>query len=113
MNFPTRLTRQRPATKPDPMNPRRTLTDWSVIDEVEVTGFLDSQASNEAPDATRAQLLVDAVFYMDDLSADVRRGDRLTDGTRSWTVQGFPQAPLNPFTGWQPYQVVNLKEVRG
>ena len=113
MRFPTRLTRQRPATKPDPMNPRRTLTDWGSVSELEVSGFLDSQTSGEAPDATRAQVQADAVLYIDEVSADVRRGDRLTDGTRSWTVQGFPHVPVNPFTGWQPYLAVNLREVHG
>lgn len=113
MEHPTTLKRVRARQVPDPMNPRRTIEDWDKPDELPLPGFLDSESSSEASNATRAELVSTATLYLDDTAADVRRGDLITDGTHKWRVQGYPTAPMNPFTGWRPYLEIKLEEVTG
>ena len=83
MDFPSRFIRRRPRKVPDPVNPRRMIESWDTTNDIE------------------------------DTTLDVARGDLITDGAHSWRVDGFPATPKNPFTGWQPYLVIRLKEVRG
>ena len=113
MEFPSRLTRLRAGRKPDPMNPRRSLPDWEAAERLEVAGFLDASESSEVSSALRQELVSSVTLYLPGVGADVRRGDRVTDGTRTWSVTGEPDVPLSPFTGWQPYMVLTLEEVRG
>lgn len=114
MEFPDTFIRLRPGRLRDEMNPRRTVRSWDAgTEEITLAGFLDSEDPGEQPSASRSELVTTAVLYLADTQADVRRGDRITDGERTWDVQGFPAAPRNPFTGWRPYKVVNLQEVRG
>lgn len=113
MDFPTALRRLRPKQVQDPMNPRRTVESWDETDELVLAGFLDSEASSEVTGASREELVHTATLYLDDPTADVRRGDLITDGTHKWRVQGFPAAPMNPFTGWRPYIEIRLQEVTG
>lgn len=113
MEHPTTLKRVRARQVPDPMNPRRTIEDWDKPDELSLPGFLDSESSSEGTDAVREKATSTATLYLDDTTIDVVRGDRIVQGDRSWTVQGFPSAPMSPFTGWSPYLVVDLEEVTG
>lgn len=113
MDYPTGLRRLRPKQVQDPMNPRRTVESWDETDELVLAGFLDSETSSEVTGASREELIHTVTLYLDDVTVDVRRGDLITDGTHKWLVQGFPAAPMNPFTGWRPYLEITLKEVVG
>jgi hypothetical protein len=113
MRFTDTLTRVRPARKPDPRNPERTIPDESNLDRLPVSGFLDVEESQDIPDASRSETTATTTFYTEP-SVDVRRGDRLeADDDRVWRVKGFTTAPKNPFTGWQPYRICRLSEVKG
>lgn len=105
--------RQRARQVTDPMNPDRTISTWENPVEIDVVGFLDSASSTEVQGASRAEVVTSADLHLPDALVDVKRGDRITDGDRTWVVEGFPPAPVNPFTGWQPYKVARLKEVVG
>lgn len=113
MDFPTTLRRQRARQVADPMNPRRTVESWDDPDEITLAGFLDSESSSEVTSASREELIGTATLYLDDATVDVRRGDLITDGVHKWRVQGYPAAPMNPFTGWRPYIEIRLQEVTG
>lgn len=113
MVFPSRFTRRRPRKVPDPVNPRRMIESWDTTNDIELHGFLDSQDSDENPGPVRSEVSTTATLYVEDTTLDVARGDLITDGAHSWRVDGFPATPKNPFTGWQPYLVIRLKEVRG
>lgn len=113
MEYGSRLVRQRPRLVASNVNPARMVPDWEQVDELEVVGFVDSAQTGESPDVGREEAISSATLYVDDVGADIRRGDRITDGVRSWRVQGFPLAPKNPFDGWQPYLVVSLREIKG
>ncbi|OLO60629.1 hypothetical protein BKH24_05830 [Actinomyces oris] len=113
MDFPSRFIRRRPRKVPDPVNPRRMIESWDTTDDIELHGFLDSQDSDEDPGPVRSEVSTTATLYVEDTTLDVARGDLITDGVHSWRVDGFPATPKNPFTGWQPYLVIRLKEVRG
>jgi len=107
------LTRRRAATKTDPYDADSVIEDWEHPDEIEVRGFLSSGMSSEQPDAVRSELVTTAQLIIADPSADVRRGDQIVGAAGKWTVQGFPERDMNPFTGWQPTLVCNLLEVNG
>ena len=113
MEHPTTLKRVRARQVADPMNPRRTIESWDDPDEITLAGFLDSESSSEVTSASREELIGTATLYLDDATADVRRGDLITDGVHKWRVQGYPAAPMNPFTGWLPYIEIRLQEVTG
>jgi len=107
------FTRRRAATKTDPYDSDSVIEDWEHPDEIEVRGFLSSGMSSEQPDAVRSELVTTAQLIIADPSADVRRGDQIVGAAGKWTVQGFPERDMNPFTGWQPTLVCNLLEVNG
>ena len=70
MEHPTTLKRVRARQVTDPMNPRRTIEDWSNPDEITIAGFLDSEASSEASNAT-AYTATDATTINDVFAAVV------------------------------------------
>ena len=113
MEHPTTLKRVRARQVADPMNPRRTIESWDDPDEITLAGFLDSESSSEVTSASREELIGTATLYLDDATADVRRGDLITDGVHKWRVQGYPAAQMNHFTGWRPYIEIRLQEVTG
>ena len=42
--------------------------------------------------------------------SDIKIGDRLRDPQdRVWTVEGVPDEPTHPLTGWQPGMVVTIR----
>lgn len=114
MNYTDELVRIRPGRITDPYNPDRTVPDpTGAADRRPVWGFLDSETADEITGASREETTSGATFYIEDLTVDVVRGDVLEQGDRSWKVIGFPPAPRNPFTGYQPYRICKLEEVRG
>jgi hypothetical protein len=109
----TSLTRKRAKKKEDPYNPERTVEDWTDPDVLAFSGYVSSQTSTEQTDAVRSQLITTVQIIVPDPAADIRKGDRITDGTHSWSVTGIPTSDSNPFTGWQPTLVVDVEEVDG
>lgn len=111
MNHLEPFTRQRARRVPDPYNPDAEVFDWSNPTEATVHGYLEAGTSSEQSDPVRSHLVGYATLVLPDQpDADVRRGDRIVQGEKTWTVQGFPNAPRNPFTGWCPGLFVRLKE---
>ncbi|MEE8738293.1 MAG: hypothetical protein SOI66_05215 [Bifidobacterium sp.] len=108
--------RQRRRKIADPYDPTSvTLGDWTDPDSITVSGHIHTVTSSEQTgDPSRSEVVSTAEFVTDDLTADIKRGDRIvsTDG-RKWDVQGFPARDRNPFTGWQPTLVASLQEVVG
>jgi hypothetical protein len=109
----TSLQRKRANRKEDPYNPDRTVEDWADPDVLAFSGYVSSQTSTEQTDAVRAQLITTVQIIVPDTAIDIRKGDRITDGTHSWSVTGIPTSDINPFTGWQPTLVVDVEEVDG
>jgi len=106
--------RQRAVLVVDPYDPDAAgVPSWDTPDELTVWGYLASQSSTEQADPVRAQIITTKQLILDDPDADVERGDRIRQGVKVWTVTGFPEADINPFTGWQPTRVCNLEEVQG
>lgn len=114
MDFPDTITRLRAQTVVSPYDPESTVSDWSLTpDSREYAAFVDAQVSSEQNDAVRESSYTTATVYLPYTSADIRRGDRISYAGGTWTVEGFPVVPKNPFTGWAPYLVVSIKEVVG
>ena len=110
----TTAIRQRATLVVDPYDPDAPgVPDWSKPDEAEVVGFVSSQSSVEQEDPVRGQVVSSKVFVLEDPNADVQRGDRLKIGDQVWTVTGFPEADIHPWTGWQPTRVCALEGVVG
>jgi hypothetical protein len=113
MDSLTTLTRKRAKKKEDPYNPERTVEDWTDPDVLAFSGYVSSQTSTEQTDAVRAKLITTVQIIVPNPTVDVMEGDRVTDGTHSWSVTGIPIKDINPFTGWQPTLVVDVEEVDG
>ena len=106
--------RQRAVLVPDPYDPDAAgVPSWDTPDELTVWGYLASASSIEGADPVRRQIVTAKQLVLDNPNVDVDRGDRIRQGSRVWTVVGFPESDTNPFTGWQPTRVVNLEEVQG
>lgn len=85
--------------------------DWGADETIEgahVTGAQSvlTEADGRQQQTTRPTLVCPA-------GADVRVGDRITDGDRVFEVAAHAAKATNPFTGWTPPQEVPLKEVTG
>lgn len=104
------FTRQRATRIPDPYNPDAAVDDWMNPDELALEGYFEPNSSTEQLDPVRNQAVTVYLLVVWDPHADVRRGDRIVQDDKTWTVQGFPSAPKNPFTGWQPYLYVRVIE---
>lgn len=104
------FTRQRAARISDPYNPDAEVYDWTNPDELALEGYFEPNSSTEQLDPVRNQVVTVYLLVLWDPDADVRRGDRIVQGDKTWTVQGFPSAPKNPFTGWQPHKFVRIVE---
>lgn len=107
------FTRQRAPRVPDPYNPDATVEDWDNPVEISLEGFFDASFGTEQTDALRSQAVTFKVLALTNTQADVSRGDRIKQGEKVWTVEGFPDAPRNPFTGKRPYLYLRLKEAVG
>lgn len=94
----------------DSYNPDAEVDDWNDPDEVALEGYFDMQSSTEQVDAAREQAITLRTLVLNNPEADVRRGDRIKQGDKVWTVQGFPDPPRNPFTNWRPGLWVRLIE---
>ena len=113
MQFLDAFTRQRATRTPDPYNPDETIEDWSNPDEIPLEGYFEMDSSTEQIDPVNRRVITLRTLVLDGPDADVRRGDRIVQGEKTWTVQGFPDAPRNPFTGWRPGLFVRLMEGTG
>lgn len=107
------FTRLRPHRVPDPYNPDALLDDWDNADEIDLEGYFEPNSSTEQLDPVRNKVVTVYLLVLWDPDADVRRGDRIVQGDQTWRVHGFPPAPKNPFTGWQPYKYVRIVEEVG
>lgn len=102
--------RQRPTRVTDAYNPDAAVDDWTTPAELPLEGYFEPNSSTDVQDPVRRQTLTVYTLVIADPHADVKRGDRIVQGDSTWTVQGFPTAPKNPFTGWQPYLYVRVFE---
>lgn len=109
----TEFVRQRAKLIVDPYDPDSAVEDWGSPDEITLTGYFASSSSTEQTDEVREQVVTAKQLVIDDPAADVRRGDRIKLGERVWSVEGFPEDDMNPFTGWRPTLVARLEEWRG
>lgn len=106
-----KIVRERAVQVPDPYNPDSTEMDWGDPDVLEIPGaYIYVGGSSTEAGAARESTASDAQLVIDDPGADVQRGDRIRQGNRLWVVDGFQDAPINPFDGWQPILVCNLEE---
>lgn len=113
-DFGRPLKRLRAPLVEDPYNPARTVPDWDgEVDELAFNGFISTSSSVMSPDGAREQVATDATLTVADPTVDIRRGDRIEDGARVYTVDVVPSVDANPFTGWQPTLEVGLQEVEG
>lgn len=110
MNYLDTFTRQRARRVSAPDNPDAMVNDWTTPDEVPLAGYFELDSSTEQIDPVRGQVITLRTLVVPDPDADVRRGDRIVQGPRTWTVHGYPHAPKNPFTGWRPGLFIRLME---
>lgn len=107
----TTFIRRRAVQIPDPYNPESMVEDWSQDpSEINVSGYFSSQSSTEQSDPVREHASTLKQLIFDDPDVDVKRGDRIKQGERIWTVEGFPEQDINPWTNWQPTLVANVRE---
>lgn len=104
--------RDRPVQVADPYNPARTEPSSSVTTITIDGAYVGPASSVSVADPTRAQVQVSKSLYCSP-SADVKIGDRIRVGAETFEVQELPDAPTNPFTGWQPVLEVPLERVIG
>lgn len=98
----------------DPYSGKEIGADWSRPDEADLVGaYFSSQGSTDGDDPVRRQTSTRLQLIIPDPGADVRRGDRIRRGDRTWSVVGFPEADTNPWTGWRPSLVVDLEDYQG
>ena len=113
-NFGRPLKRLRAPLAEDPYNPARTVSDWGgEVDELAFDGFIATASSVMTPDGAREQAVTAVTLTVADPTVDIRRGDRIKDGSHVYTVDVVPSVDANPFTGWQPTLEVGLQEVEG
>lgn len=113
-NFGRPLKRLRAPLVEDPYNPARTVSDWDgEVDELAFSGFIATASSVMTPDGAREQVVTAVTLTVADPTVDIRRGDRIKDGSHVYTVDVVPSVDANPFTGWQPTLEVGLQEVEG
>lgn len=130
MDFPFGQTvfRDRRTTTANPHNPSRPVEgDWDPALTIQIDGAFVAASSTSGSsatavrDATRSQLLTSKSLYLSDPTADVLPRDRIRVGGSlgdmssgiAYLVEVFPDADVNPFTGWQPVAEVPLENVRG
>lgn len=109
-NHTTEFIRQRARRIEDPYDPDSVVEDWGSPEEIVLAGYFASQSSREQSGEVREQVTTSKQLVIDDPDADVRRGDRIKLGDKVWTVEGFPEDDMNPFTGWRPTLVANVAE---
>lgn len=110
MKYLDAFVRQRARQVPDRDDPDATVKDWSNPVLLDLRGYFEQGSSSEQSDPLRSQAVTLQTLVIKDPDADVRRGDRITQGDHIWTVQGYPSAPRNPFTGRRPGLYVRLLE---
>lgn len=104
--------RDRPTTTPDPYNPARTQPGTGVTTITIANAYVGPASSVAVSDPTRSQVQVQKSLYCAP-GSDVQIGDRIRAGAETFEVRELPDAPVNPFTGWQPVLEVPLERVVG
>ena len=90
------------------------MPDWDgEVDELAFSGFIATASSVMTPDGAREQAVTTGTLTVADPTVDIRRGDRIKDGSHVYTVDVVPSVDASPFTGWQPTLEVGLQEVEG
>lgn len=112
MQFPhgELVERDRRPAEVDPYNPERvTPGSWDDAETIELQeAFVASSSSTAVQDATRSQILGSKSLYLTDVDADVKVGDRIRAGGRTYYVNEIPESDTSPFTGWRPVQEIPL-----
>lgn len=112
--FGETFVRLRAGTITDPYSGEPIGEDWAHPDEEPLDGaYFSSQGSTDSDGEVRRQTATGKQLIIPDPDADVQRGDRIRQGTRVWSIVGFPEADKNPFTGWQPTLVVDVEDFKG
>ena len=112
--FGEAFVRQRAGIIEDPYSGEPIGEDWASPDEEALDGaYFSSQGSTDSDGDVRRQTTTGKQLIVPDPDADVRRGDRIRQGTRVWSIVGFPENDTNPFTGWQPTLVVDVEDFTG
>lgn len=97
----------------DPYNPARTEPGpWPGVTVSIENAYIGPASSVAIADPTRNQVQVQKALYCSP-DADVQIGDRIRSGSETFEVRELPDAPTNPFTGWQPVLEVPLERVIG
>ena len=103
--------RQRAGKILDPYSDEEIGEDWGNPDEETLDGaYFSSQSSTDSDGEARRQTSTGKQLIIPDPDADVRRGDRIRQGSRIWAVVGFPENDVNPFTGWRPTLVIDVED---
>ncbi|MDN3309564.1 hypothetical protein QWJ90_01330 [Microbacterium oryzae] len=109
----TTVYRLRPRMIDDPYSDEQTPGGWDEPDELPIDGaFIAQSSTSRVGTATRTQAIEAKSLYCDP-AADVQPGDRIRADGEVFTVDGFPAADTNPFTGWQPVMEVPLTRALG
>lgn len=97
--------------------------DWDPEQSIELPNAFIGPSTGIAPvDATRSQILTTESLFLGDTTADVIPKDRIRVGGTladldTGRVIGYvevrPDAPANPFTGWQPVVEIPLNLAEG
>lgn len=112
--------RDRRATAVDPYNPSRTEPGaWGSSIAI-ANAYIGPASSVAVSEPTRNQVQEQLALFCAPTD-DVQRGDRIREGGTlgdlnsgvAYLVQELPDAPRNPFTGWQPVLEVPLERVVG
>lgn len=102
------VVRQRPKPVWDRYANQNVPGSWEDPDELPLAdAYVGESSSSRVVGSSRTQILEFRSLFCDP-AADVKVGDRIKDGDVVYEIEGIPDAPRNPFTGWQPVREIPL-----